>query len=200
MTRTKSPDATYDQWLAKHTLEAHVETPQLQAYYLRPAGGGRMQSVFIIFSKEGIVICGDWCPNDNEGAISAYGYGRDWFSGKLSAGYLAEKFLRHEYIPEVGAEDLKRHIIQARRAHADRPDSNWHVTKEAAREAFDRVGSEIDYSELAEIFYEVTPHADLSDRRMGQTYERRSHALLCAIQRRFAQLWAEHVASQEVAA
>lgn len=77
-----------------HVLEKVGNDPL--SFMLRAPDHQRIQSTMIIFSAEGIVICGDLCPCRN-GVISDYGYGIDWFSTKKSDGDLCEKFLRRDY-------------------------------------------------------------------------------------------------------
>jgi hypothetical protein len=99
----------YDQMLATHILEQVLDTPKFKAFYLKEPGMGRMQSCLILFSPEGINILGDLCPgNDTRNSgVHAYGYGLDWFAGRLSWSYLCEKFLSKDWHKEVAIEDCR---------------------------------------------------------------------------------------------
>jgi hypothetical protein len=164
--------------MATHTLEVHVDTPLLKAWYLRPPNGGRMQSTYILETVEGIVIMGDWCPESNRGAISCYGYGMNWFSSKLGEDYLCSKFLRQEWVPAVGLEGL-------RYAFTERDDPTKYA--EALRDA-ERA---YEYGELTyERAHEIFTEAGLSDfEDLGHDYNPRDAGILCAIQQRFAELY-----------
>ena len=77
--------------LADHVLEVVTLDTDLQAFYLKREGSGRMMSTLIIFSPEGITLIGDLVPC-RHGCNSALGYGLRWFSDELSPDYLQEKF------------------------------------------------------------------------------------------------------------
>lgn len=83
--------AQYDRTFAEHRLEMVLNNGDFRGYYLRPKEGGRINSVLILFTPEGIVISGDHAPGRN-GMCSNYGYDQAWFSSPKGAGYLAEKF------------------------------------------------------------------------------------------------------------
>ncbi len=79
-----------------------IDMGRYEAYYLG-ASGIRTNSTLIIFSPEGIILCGDLCPGkDNYGVISSVGYGPTWFSEPKSLGYLAEKFR----VPQVWSAEI----------------------------------------------------------------------------------------------
>lgn len=172
--------AKYAAYLQRHTLERDAASPtgRLEAYYLRPADGGRMESVYVVFTPEGIVVMGDWCPALN-GCISTSGYGVAWFTGRLSDDYLCEKFLRKEWVPEYGYDELKFVLLDARALLS--------ITKEQARDAYDTLTS-LHPSELSHAAaYEIFSDAGLCDfENLGWHYNPRNAAMLVAIQERFA--------------
>ena len=171
---------TLRETLAGLDLVPHAMDPahRLSSYYLmRP--GSRMGSVYLLFTGEGIVLMGDYCPAQN-GVISCLGYGEGWFSERLGEDYLASKFLQKVWVPEQGAEALCYDLLHARRH--DR------LTKADAREAFDAVTEAVaDYALTAERAYTIHGDAGLSDFEGGMGYEPHEMALLCAIQQRFAE-------------
>jgi hypothetical protein len=168
-----------DLW-SLHTLvpDGADEAHALRAYYLKPPQGGRAQSCYLIFSREGIVIMGDWCPRQH-GVISYWGYNEGWFAGQLSRSYIAQKFLQRSWQPEQGHGQLNERILDARRSDA--------ITKEAAREALDKL-SEITPEYLsAHEAHQIFTDAGLSDfEDLGYGYDPVDLDLLQAIQIRFA--------------
>ncbi len=166
-----------------HQLELQAESPDgtLRSYYLKNPSTRRMNSCLIVFTVEGIVIMGDWCPGNthaNDGVISCCGYGEGWFSGTLSGDYLCSKFLRKHWQPAQGYDALRRRIVEARRGDA--------ITREVARDAFDSVFDEERETLSPHRAYEIFSKAGLDDFDMGHGYDPHAAALLCAIQERFA--------------
>lgn len=95
----------------KESLKDHVlvevPTGDIRTFYLKRPEKSRMMSALLIFSPEGIIICGDLRIGDH-GVVSDYGYGLDWFAGELGEDYLCSKFLKREWQSEVAmawAED-----------------------------------------------------------------------------------------------
>jgi hypothetical protein len=80
-----------EEQLDRHFLSEICNDGPFKSYYLKRPGSSRMMSTCIIFTPEGIVITGDFCPN--YGVVSVGGYGEGWFSNALSSCYLAEKFM-----------------------------------------------------------------------------------------------------------
>lgn len=99
----------YDEHLKDHYLEQVLDTPKFKAFYLKRQGYGRMESCLLFFSPEGISIHGDLCHgNDSRNSgVHAYGYGLEWFAGRLSWSYLCEKFLTKEWHSELAVEDCR---------------------------------------------------------------------------------------------
>ncbi|MGV3707582.1 MAG: hypothetical protein ACO1Q7_01995 [Gemmatimonas sp.] len=175
--------------LASHTLELHVDTPTLRAYYMREKPNSRMMSTYIIFSREGIVITGDFCPG-RRGVVSSLGYGLEWFAGQLSEDYLCSKFLEKEWVPTEGYDDLRREILRDRRFDS--------ISKKNAREAWDDLLLEDRESISADRAYEIFTDAGMQDFEIGHGYRPHDAEFLCAIQQRFAELY--HAQQQPVAA
>ena len=98
--------------LENHYLKVVEHTPNIEMYYLREPGSGRMMSTLIMFTPEGIVITGDLAPGSSgHGVVSCSGYGIDWFTGLLDSDYLASKFLDRQWEREYSAEVLRAHTI-----------------------------------------------------------------------------------------
>jgi hypothetical protein len=180
----------FDQELARlrerwkdHELSLQAESPDgtLRSYRLRNPSMRRANSCLIVFTEEGIVIMGDWCPGNthaNDGVISCYGYGEGWFSGRLSHSYLCSKFLRKGWQPSEGYDQLKAEILRARRA--------WVIDREPARDAWNALSNEDRDALPGDRAYEIFRGAGLSDFEIGHDYEPNAAAMLCAIQERFA--------------
>jgi hypothetical protein len=166
-----------------HELSLQAESPDgtLRSYRLRNATLRRANSCLIVFTEEGIVIMGDWCPGNthaNDGVISCYGYGEGWFSGRLSHCYLCSKFLRKGWQSSKGYDQLKVEILEGRRREA--------IDRESARDAWDALYYEDRDALSADRAYEIFRDAGLSDFEIGHDYEPHAAAMLCAIQERFA--------------
>lgn len=86
--------------LKDHVLE-ELPAGEMKAFYLKKPGNGMMDSCLILFTPEGVVICGDRAPSrTGRGAITAFRYGLDWFASELYEDYLCSKFLDKEWVPE----------------------------------------------------------------------------------------------------
>lgn len=93
--------------LANHTLaEITPKGSPVRAFSLC-SERGRMMSVLLLFTPEGIVLMGD-LRLTTRGVVAAYHYDLPWFCGARSEDYLCSKFLRKEWQPEVAGKDLQR--------------------------------------------------------------------------------------------
>lgn len=98
-------DARMRESLRDHVLEEFPAGDRIRAFYLKKPGGGRMMSTLILFTPEGIVICGDLNPHPTgRGSASCFGYGLPWFASELDGGYLCSKFLDKEWQNELAVE------------------------------------------------------------------------------------------------
>lgn len=99
----------FDEHLKNHILEQVLDTPKFKAFYLKNPKYGRMDSCMFLFTPEGVIICGDLCPGNDKrnSGVHAYGYGLEWFAGKLSWDYLCSKFLTQEWHIQLAAEDCR---------------------------------------------------------------------------------------------
>lgn len=176
----------YTRDLADHHLEAYDSGP-VSAWYLKRDGDGRMMSTLIVFTPEGIVIMGDYCPGGH-GIISAYGYGLKWFVGQLSPDYLAEKFLPKAYHEDDAEEWFRYELEQVDKAidppfdnQYDLDDANLLVRREALQAILD--GGEFHECAVMDEWQSIAVDCDDSP---SYTYDRGDKALLSAIQQRFA--------------
>lgn len=83
---------------AEHTLTCLTDANGVSVYEAKKPGT-MINSFTVAFLPNHICITGDYCPGLH-GVVSAYGYGRGWFAGKLGADYLAEKFLQKGWHPD----------------------------------------------------------------------------------------------------
>jgi len=106
---SKRDEFRYDEHLKDHYLEKVLDEPKFKAFYLKKQGYGRMESCLIMFSPEGISIHGDLCPGNDvrNSGVHAYGYGLEWFAGRLSWSYLCEKFLSQDWHQELAVRDCR---------------------------------------------------------------------------------------------
>ncbi len=165
--------------LAGHELILVSRTKEVTAFYLK-APGTRMMSTLLLFTPEGIVLQGDLTP-ERKGSLSDLGYGPGWFSGKLSEGYLCEKFLEHKWVPERAAEELRD------------PDGEWLCDQpKKVRDRVLEIAEEIDGGDMQPgMVAEELQYLDfdLVDGVPGYTWEPGEAGWLCAIQQRFAELY-----------
>lgn len=155
--------------------------------------GTRMMSVDLIFAANRIFISGDLRVTGDRGVVSDLGYGLAWFAGLNGEDYLAEKFLRKRYVPELAVEGLKD---LAERYFADRFLEDEEPTDEAKWKKL-RIDEEVErgtsgaccsQTELYEFFQEL--NLDTSDGVPGFGYDPAEVGWLAAIQQRFAELYA----------
>lgn len=181
--------------LKDHFLEEISAGEKIRAFYIKREGT-RMMSTLILFTPEGIVLMGDLCPS-NHGAASAFGYGLDWFSGRLSEDYLCEKFLRKCWQLEVAKEHCEWHIEQAVEeakkyrlceGDGDREDARRSIKEgrrwQAVLKALGDEGTE-------QTCYDEMCDQDLydGDTMPGYDYPRGDAGWLCAIQQKFSELY-----------
>jgi len=185
--------AMYTEQLAAHRLDPVQTKGPVMAWYLR-RGDSRMMSVLLVFTPEGIVVTGDFCPNER-GAISTYGYGLKWFAGQLAPDYLAEKFLPRAH-HEDDAEEWFRDELEQVKAEIE---EHGHVGYTYNRDYMRLVGRQADievilrdgdFSEPAIACAWGGRAVDCED-WPGHTHGRGDKALLLAIQQRFAVLFRE---------
>lgn len=155
------------------------EGDKLSAYYIRKPGT-RIMSTLILFTPEGIVLQGDFTPEDH-GSVSAHNYKLGWFAGELSPLYLCEKFLQKKWSREVAVEILRD------------PQSCWREDQEpAVLGKLDDLAQEVEHEVAAEeeIYDLLTDLGfDCCGDLPGWGYDPTEAVSLCAIQRKFAQLW-----------
>lgn len=163
------------------TLEQGGDT---RSFYLREKGMGRINSTLLVETPEGLIICGDLCPRQN-GVISNYGYGFEWFSKQLGREYLCSKFLRRTWIPDLAVEWLNKQL-------SDEDISDR--IKEEIQEYLEDVDG---FGPGEEFFYDwFTSTFQDSPDDIGYGYDPHEADLLVEIQKRFAALYG---ATQEVA-
>jgi hypothetical protein len=172
--------------LAGHVLELHADHEKVKAFYLKGPKNGRMMSSLILFTIEGIVIMGDLTPCQN-GVISAYGYGLNWFAGRKSEDYLCEKFLRKEFVPELAEQSFKEQLLRWRR------DEPGRISRADARDAWDQLGRLMCDGMDARAFYDLYYETFRDTPECGCGYSRGDAGWLCAIQQRFSILYDEMV-------
>lgn len=186
--------------LEGHQLKRIDKAERFECYRMGRPGEGNL-AVYITFMSHNadpgeasrgqmIVISGDLIISEDANVVaSRYGYGLGWFSGPLSEDYLCEKFLRKANSVEIALEDIERHI----RATRDSKDSDA-MDLQCAK----------DLEDLAESILEEGCHGDVSfdevvtrydeivgDRDIGYGYDRSEAGWLCAVQQRFAELYAK---------
>jgi hypothetical protein len=165
-----------------HTLVLNADTDHVKAWYLKSPEHGRLMSCLIVFTDEGIAIMGDLVPTQN-GVISSYGYGVQWFTGHLSEDYLCEKFLAKEFVPELAEQSFKESLLYARR--------QGDLDKEESREAWDKIESlhdELGPDRFYALYWDTF---DDSPDTCGYDYNPGDAGWLCAIQQKFSELYSK---------
>jgi hypothetical protein len=171
----------------KESLKDHVLVPVLPhkgawaSFYLRKPGEGRMMSCLITFTPEGIVLQGDLTPG-RTGNVSVPGYGLDWFAGQLSEDYLCEKFLERKWSSSLTRRAIRETILEKRR--------QGDIGKLDARMLWSEVHHLEDEDQQA--FYDfITNELDGDGEDMRMDYDKGEAGWLCAIQKRFSDLYNE---------
>lgn len=165
----------------------------------RPGTG--FYRVLLTFSSEGIVLQGDITYGVNTGACGTfqYNYDLDWFSRKLSEDYLCSKFLRQTWVPKYALEWHKEELGNAT-GEGDPEEMEmldpW--TPEAIEGMKDVIkgleqntlNNEFDYHIALE---DLTEHGYAYDAGEipGYGYAPISAMWLCAVQQKFAELYAQ---------
>lgn len=180
----------WDKRLEKHEL---VEiTDQTRSFHLKEKGQWLMSTV-ITFTKGGIVLSGDLVPGDN-GCISARPYGIDWFSSELSPDYLAEKFLRKKFIPELAAseiEDPQGYVMEyLRKKYEHKPDELVKITEQIQEILIELKHGDMSAEGLYRSFEELNLGINIfEDGCPGFCYPPHEVAILSSIQKRFAKMY-----------
>lgn len=131
-----------------------VEVGQyLSAYRLHIPAWNYMQGVMIVDTPYGLCILGDWCPNNNKGAI-ALGYHLNWFAERLSPHRLQDVFgLEESWQPDLAAEYC----------------ADW--LKERLESINEELGSEEPGEKYAEAISWIERHLALSPRELSWRLE-----------------------------
>jgi hypothetical protein len=154
--------------LARHELTELPSTEQLRHFRLARPGTGNL-SLNIVFGPFGIVLAGDLTIGGPHGCVGGCGKSVGWFAGQLSEGYLCEKFFRRQWQAEAAVETLAVII-------GELEDGTMGV--EGMHDAFIEAGF-------------------ATDELPGMDYPRADAGWLCAVQKRFAELFhAANVATQ----
>lgn len=178
---------------SRHVLEEITSSDsgssgqKVRAFYLKMPGT-RMSSSLFLFTPEGIVIMGDLCPEglDSYGVISRFGYGLDWFSGQLSEDYLCSKFLHKEWHATHAHEWVEAYIKDLKKEGAEAASTKVIALYEDIKDellSFD-LDSRGFHERLTEAGY------DIDGELPGIDYDPQAAGLLCAMQQRFAELYA----------
>jgi hypothetical protein len=176
---------TYIDAHMKDALKDHVLIPldagkDMKAFYLKKPGEGRMMSTLIVFTPEGIVIQGDLTPGQN-GNVSCFNYGLDWFRGDLSEGYLCGKFLETSFSREGTDENIREAIISKRREGG--------IDRDAARELWDERPQDEEMDERGFYDFFCDRLGDDASESIRYDYRPGEAGWLCVIQQRFAALY-----------
>lgn len=188
--------AIRDRQLRDYALFLEAEGPGFKAFRLGPASGSRMGAVSLIFTEaplaKRIIITGDLCPSHN-GIIGDAGYGIGWFGSKKSGDYLCEKFLRRVFVPERAFDALLDHaldIFQPDGTIDEDAQDRFTLLDHALADAEDDPRGEDAPTRSSEAFYEMWCEAfGDGPEDLGWDYPPSEAALLCAIQRKFVELW-----------
>jgi len=172
--------------LKNHVLEEALPFDKgFLAYYMRDPGQGRMMSTLFVFTPEGIVIMGDLCPGGpgNRGSISNYNYGIGWFSRQQSEYYLCEKFLPKEWQSVVAAQFVREHIGQLKL------NNDPEELKQMGE--WEDLLNRLECGEMgADHFHDALQDLDYEHEDEGYEYHLQTAGWLCALQQRFAELYA----------
>lgn len=211
--------ADYLSYMKDHVFsEITSPSSKVRSFYMRKPKGSDYR-VMLTFSPEGITIQGDMTPEKN-GATSSRGYDIEWFARQSGeTDYLGQKFLQAKWVAEHAAEHLDWEL-EGSRASFDKKNDPDGVRKEHFDKLLDpetvdeTVASDEKNDDLARLMWIVIAARDLRHHSMDehefynfiqdhnieyeghQSYDPNELAILCAIQRKFAELYAKHLAEQ----
>lgn len=142
--------------------------------------GTRTHSLLLLFTPEGIVLVGDLRFTDERGLISQFGYGLDWWTGEMSEDYLCGKFLTKTWQPELLLRNLRE-----RAGDPEEPENMRRMFDSLIETLAGGVG---DFGDTAERARQLGVEPE-SLRAMGTAYDSVAAGWLCAVQRRFRELY-----------
>lgn len=182
-------DSSFEyQQLAAHGIEPVEMGAKVQAFYLKKPGE-RCMSTLLLFTPEGIAIMGDLTP-ENYGTVCRERKSLGWFVGDLSPDYLCGKFLERKWTPEAAADalkDPKGPWLDYGDINDDDPaaqQEKWEKVREIADEMVGHGhGQEWLYDELTDLGFCIDDGLPGYDYLPGESH------WLCAIQKRFAELY-----------
>lgn len=172
--------------LKDHVLLQREDNPN--HFVMRRTGSG-FYLTHVIFAGGHIIITGDLTIGGPHGCISAGGYGLEWFSAVKSEGYLCSKFLTKTWQWEAAEEHLRWLLSDPDRTaeHRDqleallnRTEHEWDYGAPSEREC---------YEALSEISFGY-----VDDGCPGYDYPRADAGWLCAVNVKFAELYAARTA------
>lgn len=170
--------------LKDHVLEQILDTEKFRAFRMRQPGQGRIMSTLITFTPEGIVIQGDLTPGRN-GNVSCLGYDIGWFRGRLSEGYLAEKFLEKGWHSEVAATDLRFVLKEIAAGNEEAKPGDVEEIQDLIKRCEDGDLGDESFRDAWELIYKDWDW----EWSLGWGYKPSEHMWLCAIQQKFAELY-----------
>lgn len=183
-----------------HILVRELDTPRYKGFKLYDPAQRRMGSLVILFTPEGIVLHGD-AEITPHGTVSSYGYGLDWFKGKLHGSYLAEKFLNRQWVRESCAALLEERAEELE--EEDTPEDDATRLKEKTTALRELAKQVLDHQSMEHEVYEELQDLDpeMVDGGMpGYTYDYWQLAQLHVVQQKFAELYPALPAAKESSA
>lgn len=181
----------YDRDLAGHVLVPLVEGPGVCVFQLRRPGT-RIMLVELVFTLEGILLHGDFTPEDNR-SCGAHMKGLAWFAAEMDAGYLASKFLQREWTAEGAEDHVRNNIATLREQLLERDDDALRArisSLEARANKGDGFTSLFEYTQTWVPEFEAD-RSDLEWEYPRDDYSTRGVAALGAIHARFRALFWE---------
>lgn len=168
-------------------LQRLAEGPFVRSYRIvkDSEGYGLMESTIVTEACGHLTLSGDLTPTLG-GVSTPRRYGLDWFAGASSPNYLGEKFLQSGYCPwERAKEDIQQWV--------DEPEDHGlnEEQVEHLQDLLDSGGGNLDeYGvRLYDALDDIDPYL-VEEGPPGSGYHPVQLETLCAIQRRFAKLWA----------
>jgi hypothetical protein len=175
---------------AKRHLESmkdHVLERISSETYLMRKPGTMMFCVYLSFLPFGTVIAGDFCPGRHGVISSNWRYGLEWFSGRLGAGYLAEKFLSDVFTKERAVLKAKNWLLHTPEDEQADWGEGWSQFYQSIIRQQDDIYGPDTIIRLADDAGVI-----LDDGCPGYGYDIGDQADLVAIQRKFSELYRKH--------
>jgi hypothetical protein len=178
------------EWSLRTVADFGPEKTDTRVFRIVRENYGRMESTTLTQADEYLVIHGDLCPGKH-GVVSPIGYTLDWFARATSPHYLGEKFLQKGWHKELAEKWVAEQLAMSLSEWADYG-LEFDQRDKLKELCLDDMGDRMFYDALYEI-----ESSWVEEDLPGYDYDPQDMRVLCAIQQRFAVLWAARTPGEQ---